>query len=66
MQAIIRAKGWNTKYWKTMVYLDQKFYCITFLGPKTDLFLIVHLPCFIQYDLVCEQMFRLIPREQQQ
>jgi hypothetical protein len=23
-----------------------------FLGPKTDLFLIVHLPCFIQYDLV--------------
>jgi hypothetical protein len=22
------------------------------LGPKTDPFLIVHLPCFIQYDLV--------------
>jgi hypothetical protein len=35
-----------------MVYLDKKFCCITFLGPKTDLFLIVHLPCFIQYDLV--------------
>jgi hypothetical protein len=37
---------------KKMLNLDQTFCSITFLGPKTDLFLIVHLPCFIKYDLV--------------